>query len=359
MDNDFKKLCETFKKNPMYYFSLSSKELFHSNFIAWLYEENKIQPFIEYFLKSKGKICKDHKLEFKSIHRELKNFDIVFKCTIDNINTNIIIENKVKSYPCVDQLVEYENRAKRFNCGCIFILLTIDDFNDERLSAWDIFTYSKLIEYIERNFLNKDDCKERYLSDYIELVKGLQSILENFNRKDTFLCTTDERVALKEIKLYDFIAKRQFEKLRSSLLAPYNDGEVKTSTDFIRGEPIIDVYIEINGIKIGTQVNGLDYRHFVIESMLTRGCVADSLEKIWFDGLPVPRKNSRRINNYEFGEFKDEKNKQLFLHRSCAINPDMKREELAEQIKIDVDYLLENKETLADTIRKLTAKNPS
>ncbi len=359
MNNDFEELCKSLKKNPMYYFSLASKELFHSNFIAWLYEENKIQSFIEDFLKSKGKINDDDKLEFESIHRELNNFDIVFQCKINSIETNIIIENKVKSYPSVDQLVKYEDRAKEFNCDCIFILLTLDYSNHGRQSIWNTLLYSDFIKYIEDNLLNKDDCKERYLSDYIELVKGLQSILENFNREDTFLCTNDERVALKEIKLYDFIAKRQFEKLRSSLLEQYNDGKVKTSTDFIKGEPIIDVYIEINGIKIGTQVNGLNYRHFVIEPMLTRGCVAYSLEKIWFDGLPVPRRNSKRINEYGFGEFKDKKNKQLFLHRSCAINPNMERKELAEQIKMDVDYLLENKKDLANKIKKITHQNPS
>ena len=35
---EIKKICESLKKNTMFNLSLSSKELFHSNFIAWLIE---------------------------------------------------------------------------------------------------------------------------------------------------------------------------------------------------------------------------------------------------------------------------------------------------------------------------------
>ena len=43
-------LFENLKKNPILHMSLGSKELFHSNFWAWLFEIDK--EFVKVFLKT-------------------------------------------------------------------------------------------------------------------------------------------------------------------------------------------------------------------------------------------------------------------------------------------------------------------
>ena len=77
----------------------------------------------------------------KSLFKEIKA-KIDFYISGSN-SKNIIIENKVKDYPKIEQLNRISN-AFEFNNNNKFILLTL--FTDEYLTflGWDILTYKEL-----------------------------------------------------------------------------------------------------------------------------------------------------------------------------------------------------------------------
>ena len=125
------KAYEYLKKSPMFKLSLSSKELFHSNFLEWLSNVDE-QAFKSLILDMAG--LKENKYEWPKVwrvKREYKNFDL---CVVaydqdqyenDNEDEKIdddedfrilfVIENKVKSIPYKEQLERYALESKKKN----------------------------------------------------------------------------------------------------------------------------------------------------------------------------------------------------------------------------------------------------
>ena len=81
------------KKSPIFAMSLSSKELFHSEFWAWLFARN-----IEY-----ARIFFPNISTIENVGREEGNRDI----TVYSGGKGYVIENKVKSLPNVKQLEKF------------------------------------------------------------------------------------------------------------------------------------------------------------------------------------------------------------------------------------------------------------
>ena len=99
MDNHvlFQKQIEKLKQSPVFTMSLGSKELFHSNFWAFLMEHNDYKALLFSLFPE---LDSSKTIE---IRREYKNRDIV----IINNEKEYVIENKIKSYPDLDQLKRY------------------------------------------------------------------------------------------------------------------------------------------------------------------------------------------------------------------------------------------------------------
>lgn len=128
MCNRIKEIDEL-NNSPMFKLSLSSKELFHSNFLEWLSIVDR-----EAFVKLINKMANlEEGSEWPKnwrVKREFQNFDL---CVVaydeheyndynykgiedeDNIMVLFVIENKVKSIPYKTQLDDYSNKAEIIN----------------------------------------------------------------------------------------------------------------------------------------------------------------------------------------------------------------------------------------------------
>ena len=127
------KILEELNKNPMFRLSLGSKELFHSNFLAFLWEQNN-----KAFLELLNDLChnsiqvEDLFRKEPTLDREKENFDICIhhkEGKGEKEIYDIIIENKVKSIPYEEQLIDYENKVASHQKGSTTtnILLTLAD----------------------------------------------------------------------------------------------------------------------------------------------------------------------------------------------------------------------------------------
>ena len=116
-DTKLKEILDHLKANPIFKMSLGSKELFHSNFLEYLWEVNNLM-----FVRIINTLLSytDTQLS-ETIHyylrREKENFDISLYHYLDNKEDNkivydLILENKVKSIPYKEQLEKYENKGK-------------------------------------------------------------------------------------------------------------------------------------------------------------------------------------------------------------------------------------------------------
>jgi len=187
------KWIDKLKKSPIFNMSLSSKELFHSNFIAWILEEypKYMGEFFSEYLS-----LEDKPQKITNVQREKKNIDISF----DIGDKSIFIENKVKS---------------------IALSLKEPTFLDEKscyISQNDVFwyylSYETFVEKYLKKLIKKIPEEDKYnkflICDYINFIEILnQNILGLINKAQIIniykvgTCENDALKVLKELRMHE------------------------------------------------------------------------------------------------------------------------------------------------------------
>lgn len=221
MNQKLNDILEKLKTNPIFKMSLGSKELFHSNFLEYLFTINKesfIQMINDFNLEG---IKLQDDVDYQ-LGREVENFDLCIYHT-DNSNENgkkiydLVIENKVKSIPYKKQLEEYVSKVQeKGSNNCKFILLSLsDEFpdkDDDQVKKWKITNYKTLKESIESQYLGnaqisiKDQTYIRDYCDFIEKLDELKTILIP-NDQQQFLFVKKDKDLLENIRLHDLYIK--------------------------------------------------------------------------------------------------------------------------------------------------------
>ena len=160
----YTKAIKYLKTSPMFNLSLSSKELFHSNFLYWLYiaKDNK-EAFCS-LLNVIG-ITTDNWGNDWVVKREYLNFDL---CVIGSNDKKeillAVIENKVKSIPTAEQLAKYNEKIKnKFESDDKIpkILLSLTE-SDVEVDGWSYVSYKRICEkLLESSFLSAFDDYEK------------------------------------------------------------------------------------------------------------------------------------------------------------------------------------------------------
>lgn len=136
MSEKIEKLIIELKNDPILQMSLHSKELFHSNFWAWLFDRN-----IEYaniFFPGLRTIGEE------GVKREQGNRDITIwgREIEDQDPKAFIIENKFKSIPYMEQLIEYQSEVEnKFGKG---ILAGIEKPGFDLPFGWNFKSYREI-----------------------------------------------------------------------------------------------------------------------------------------------------------------------------------------------------------------------
>jgi hypothetical protein len=218
---------EKLSKMAIFKMSLGSKELFHSNFLEFLWDTN-YKAFIGVINNLLGKVVlfPDKEEGYYTFSREKENFDICIyhkeKKQLKNGKQgasektvyDVIIENKVKSIPCITQLNKYEEKVKekdKEKNDTEFLLLSlVDKFEDktkiERQKVWEIVSYNDLSKAIEENY--KEDCP--YIKDYCDFIREMHNLQQciapgNFLELEQELF--DEYEKYKHYRLHDLYIK--------------------------------------------------------------------------------------------------------------------------------------------------------
>lgn len=348
------------EKLPIFRMSLSSKELFHSNFIAWVMEEYPeiMGKFFCEILEIENEIK-----SIENVKREKHDIDISF-----NLGENIIlIENKVKSIAYEEQLKKYQNLYKKEeNKKYILLSLKKPTFeNDE----WLYLEYSTLLTQFE-NMINKEiNPYHKYLlTDYINFINILlKNFLPLINIEEIEICNlykkgTDENNLIEKLttlRMHDFFLKGLFEDMANLLInkpsAICNNEEFKFSNKKIfdceenifsitfsmsRAQGLLDVKYKIGDFIIGIQIQGEQYRQFIEGEKKEK--IKDISKKLleskqWFqfsNQLDKTEELTYPIKG-EFNKFNS--SNWLFLYRSIKIN--IANEALFDMIYKDIKYI--------------------
>ncbi len=273
---------EYLKTSPMFNLSLSSKELFHSNFLYWIWklDPNTFKSLIARLLNiSPDDLKWGDKWE---VVREYNSFDlcVIKYCDEDSNNDEdtgarkiddgdvlLVIENKVKSIPYKAQLKKYVDkvnelygkRRKEDADKVQYILLTLPthfpdapkeissedcnwEFGDYK---WKIVTYNKYIEILkELKISSSDDLDEqtkvypsKIIEDYIKFVEHLLVIYKEWTdecyTKLGFIYYDEQKQQCSEYKdyitvaqalrIHDLYHKSKYARICAEIISTFSD----------------------------------------------------------------------------------------------------------------------------------------
>lgn len=203
------------ENSPMFQLSLSSKELFHSNFLFWIGKANKfmfrelIQQLYENGTKNNiAFIPWEDNFEIK---RECNNFDI---SVIKDNKIIFILENKVKSIPKLSQLDDYTIKVPDASC---MLLSLVKNFPEKETinDKWAIIDYNMLADKIEELYprYNLDQYHSAIIKDYCGYIRNLDSIVAEWvvkgNEKWSQL-SNNEIKTLSDLRIDDLYKKLRY-----------------------------------------------------------------------------------------------------------------------------------------------------
>ena len=309
----------------MFHLMLGGRELFHSNFIAWLLGLDG-DPFkLAALFGFKGV-----KL---SVEREKLNLDLILsdgplkKSVTRSSNRKIgrngkkefsepqcvvVIENKFKSLPDEEQLAEYkvkiEGAYNKKNKKLILLSFEKPSWTMPQLPGngdlidfeWHWLSYTKLIEHLQKqlgNLKNNSDFGYlRYVEDYCKLVTETSNFVEAVKKEDKARVfwfrskeTKSQDEEAIELKLQDMLQKRracmlQFEinkivkidRWLSVLITRDRHSEKPDPEEitfasehgFTNKTPFVGAWLEVgakhNELRLGVQIQGTQYRRYIM-----------------------------------------------------------------------------------------------
>lgn len=335
MENKIKYL----KESPIYAMSLCSKELFHSNFWAWLMEQD--ESFIEIFFKNEGN------KQLAGIGREDGNRDVTVyrKSNEDNDKEKVdvyVIENKLKSIPTVEQLKKYKVDVQKWGIWKGGVLTGVKKPLFEMPDGWSFLSHREIAQKIRNTAKNssKETIKGNIdlINEYCEVLELICDLLEYKLEatKNVFEYNVDGLAEIrisdiaKKMKAEDFLAylNNYLKARETELPQEYNDFCLKTYVSFNNGKATIDArYSNWKDKKttetwlcVGVQIEGYQYRHMAERDK--KGYSLDTIynefkENGWFDdeydkyekreifNRPTTMKphKDKKYNKYEGGEY--------------------------------------------------------
>lgn len=262
----------------MFQLSLASKELFHSNFLFWVWRLNP-----ELFKTMIQKLTSDPTIgsdwpDKYILKREYNNYDL---CVLgENSKVLLVIENKVKSIPSLKQLNEYLREGNRH----ILLSLSSDFPEKEKIEHWEIVNYETLGKTLKE--LSTKYALSAYhrdiIHDYSDMIQHLHQVqLEWSIDSDTDFFNSDNDCII--LRINDIKEKIRFSKMLMMLkkrivdefgIEPdlntdrdhvFNtDSEVFINWGMTRGMGLLEVKILVaKNIALLVQVQGDQYRHAV------------------------------------------------------------------------------------------------
>lgn len=355
------------KSSPLFNLSLSSKELFHSNFLFWLgqnYPNEFGLLFRDYITK------KTESSSITHIFREKENIDLSF---VYSNNQEILVENKVKSIPCLKQLKEYSEKNPNKN----YLLLSLSEplfFSSQKTlqigdAIWHYLSYSELKDKLRIAIDGIENSYHRQIvEDYLLFIEGLVEVnsLCQVGGNDLFdFHSLDNNTfynSLKDIRLHDFYQKKKYELLAFEVYRKLKEsnnyiaklvefGEelnwesqtplIYTGFGMARGVGLMDMkYLVAENLTLGIQIQGEHYRMVVEDN---NGQIAHRIKEeldndYWFD-LSRSFPNEKVYPNITRGFNAFGKS---FFYKSVKLGSNKSVNEVVEFILKDVELINSN-----------------
>ena len=235
-NNQQQSCLEELKKSPLFYLSAGSKELFHSDFLYWLATQHW-DVFI-CVMRDLADLADGRQFWWENtyslengnleIRRESQHFDLVVYVFIDKKRLPVLVlENKVKTLPNVEQLISYTQKAEKewVSKGetrekkekLTSILLSLIEAkrllkNSGLKKIWSFKKYDDLLESLESKPNKLTGFHKQLFSDYCSFIRALCGLAESWTVNPSVLYLArmcpealparDKKIFEKEYKKY-------------------------------------------------------------------------------------------------------------------------------------------------------------
>jgi len=324
MDNRFEKL----NNSIMFNLSLSSKELFHSNFLGYLFSFNNTLF---------GKIVNIKDLTVKDVKREFNNIDIEIT---DNNGKKYLIENKVKDIIDCPQLDKIQNKNKNHEKYYLFSLLG-DNLEklDKKYPLWEEIGYEHIISILkDYNFNNEtiNIIKNDYCVFMLDLISLFQQDYLKCDRYMLFWEGNNLLEQYKKIRLHDIFQKYGTSHFVNYFRKKYPNTEIKSTYGYNRnGNMTFSKEINNGEYYIEIQIENGEYRKSIVGKKESINELRVMFESIgWFD------KNWKSPSNRSYLIFNHNDGMERLYQKSITVN-NMSYNDLSEKIKKDFDVVIQ------------------
>jgi hypothetical protein len=344
-------VCEEFKKSIICTLSLSSKELFHSNMIGWLIENNL--DFARNILE-RPDLNTERKVE-----REKYNFDLLVTAN----GEKFVIENKVKSLPDYQQLEGYRRKMvdkKELKVQYILISLIAPGVEFKKEDSFiRVISYEDIRKWILESELG-DPYLKVLIQDYGKLIDTLIHVKEvaaHINDDKELSFSKSNEMILREIRLFDVAQKirySRFEALCHSRLEGINLRDrlnIRVGFSMSMGridiEALFPAKSHTKPLLLGIEIQNDQYRLFVAsQNGWNVANLANVLKEnnLW---LTSPNGNCGKI--LKFGE--------EFKYSYFSIKGETVGN-LLKHIEEDIGRILTNLNEIEEVIKEVIGKQP-
>lgn len=259
-------ICKKLDNEPMFHMSLHSKELFHSNVLAWLFQ--KYPQVAKQILE---KWVPTRETDIHRVRREHQQLDLVVE--VPGL-APVIIENKVFAPVDNKQLDRYSRKEIEDLVDPKLILLSLGEpqwGGSNYLASggeWTYVSYRDLANAISEFRADVEGFDSDVLQHYLSFVQLLQQFIDEIGDpapNEPLDIGEEVKSLLKEIRIYDAMAKLRSRKVISTLEKSItqfgNEKSIVFKSDFTRGQTLIEAFVALeNGDELGWQYQGDQWR---------------------------------------------------------------------------------------------------
>jgi hypothetical protein len=371
---------------PMFYLSLASKELFHSNLIYWLstiesgklllqkiFRTNKLNRLEREISGAKIVIGQKHKQKgtAREAKKKIPKADLVGFEDTDLKNIVVVIENKVKDIPNEQQMnnlkMSFHTKFPSNNIEYFILTFIAPSFEFE-----NVILYKGFVEEIKSNIYLFEGFTKAILENYILMVNAMQSVIDSYNLTGDydFAKSLNDTIyrELRRVNLwenYQRVAGQDFcDSMTKKLIHINGFEDIKSSSSVNHQKATINFYFDWKDFDIGIQIEDNQYRKFVYGKGNEIAMNRLKAKGLWFTSeFNVARKKKIKSSTGElddeefpFGSY-DMKDKGKFFYQyntDFLKNFNLKHEIIFEKIKCSLGELLEKgtKEEIISTINR-------
>lgn len=359
-------ICAALKKEPLFHMSLGSKELFHSNFLAWFaecYPEFAASVFHPWAVPMVG--AKAGRSE-----REVDHLDLVLH--LPDL-APIAVENKVFSVPNEEQLDHLTKGAlaKREAKGTSYarVLLSLMSPGWTMYNGWRLLSYRELAEALHPQVTHIqaiDAFAGGLVEHYVVLISRLVELLDLLGTPaadEPLLLSPTVATYLDRTRISAGVQKARASWVARELckaVAEKGWSDVHVKYDFTNGKSLLEGFWfqEVSesdppGDALGWQLQGLQFRLAVITGALQGSAHREEREAYvakrylgWFDFAPLEAitgvMEKMRVNVVRGGRWNFQGYNPNFVYR-YRIAPELTPSQIVE---LDLLYLDRAREIL-------------